>query len=400
MNTHKLSALTLGLAMSVVVTGCAGTPQTPPPVEATTATDSHGERAGATEVAEPPLALVAISHEGEVELTDLISGEATALPNIDEPQAVESDGRYVYVQTPAGVEIIDSGRWTWDHKDHFHYYRADAKKLGLVPGVGELSVGTGMLSTAGSTALFFSSSQEAVLIDNEALADGDIVERFRIGLDTEEAVVAPFGDGAVIASHGEMRVLDSSGEVVETKPGCGAPSGTITTRVGVVIGCSDGAVLTTGSVAAPTLEEIAYPADAAPVESFASRKGRPRVAGLTELNGFWMLDTRARSWTFTETDEAYEQLIAVDDESEHVVALDDKGVLHVRTGTDSAAPAASISLLEELHNGTTITVDDRRAYVNDPGKKVVYEIDFADSARIARTLTVGVTPDFMAEVGR
>jgi hypothetical protein len=97
---------------------------------------------------------------------------------------------------------------------------------------------------------------------------------------------------------------------------------------------------------------------------------------------------------------------AVDDSKGHVVTLDAAGRVHVylaKTGeevgvTEQLLPKtlATSSSLETV----SLTVDTQRAYLNAPAEGVVYEIDFADRARIARTLSPSVQPAFMAEAGR
>jgi hypothetical protein len=88
----------------------------------------------------------------------------------------------------------------------------------------------------------------------------------------------------------------------------------------------------------------------------------------------------------------------VDDTDEHVVALDADGRVLVLSGpertavtTDPLVPAGSVPALQ---------VDAQRAYLADPDDRVVHEVDFADDARVARSIAVPVRPDVMAEVGR
>lgn len=47
-----------------------------------------------------------------------------------------------------------------------------------------------------------------------------------------------------------------------------------------------------------------------------------------------------------------------------------------------------------------IEVDRSRAYLNDPEGKRVYEIDYNDDLRVARTFDLDVRPSLMAETGR
>ncbi len=69
-----------------------------------------------------------------------------------------TDGRYLFADTGDGVEVVDSGVWTWDHVDHFHYYRAEPALLGTVEGDGTATVATTNSSTTGGTGVSFSGS--------------------------------------------------------------------------------------------------------------------------------------------------------------------------------------------------------------------------------------------------
>ena len=93
---------------------------------------------------------------------------------------------------------MDSGAWTWDHVDHFHYYRGAARNIGRVDGEGTATIATGLLSTAGTTGMFFPNSGEAVLLDNPALSGGTITETLRIKTEPHAGLIAPLGEGAVV----------------------------------------------------------------------------------------------------------------------------------------------------------------------------------------------------------
>ncbi|UOQ59500.1 ABC transporter [Leucobacter rhizosphaerae] len=379
----------------------------------------HGAIAGAAEVAEPPLGLVAIDASGAVSTLDLLDGTLAELDAVEPPTRVDTDGRYVFAATDSGVEIVDSGVWTWDHVDHFHYYRAEARTVGTVKGDGAAAISTGLLSTAGSTGLFFPGSGDAVLLDNAALASGDIVETLRLDTGAPNGLVVPLDDGALVATAGAgsradaLRVVSASGEDragVEAVP-CTEPAGSITTRVGAVVGCADGAVLASVDAdGAPILERIAYPADAAaPATTFSARKGRPTVAGIGADAGVWLLDTRAREWTWIPTETALVAAAAVDDETGHVVTVGTDGIVRVLSAGSGEVLAATEPLLAaslaaaadaDPAARVALTVDANRAYVNDPAAGVVYEIDYADGARIARVLEPGTRPDHVVEVGR
>ena len=402
MHRRTLAGIVAGLTLAATGCGNAGPADDP---DADPGRD-HGAVDGAQEVAEPQLHLTTIDADGAVGQLDLIEGGSAELGRIGRPSAVDSDGRYLFATTADGVEIVDSGMWTWDHGDHFHYYRAEPKLLGTVEGDGEATVATGPLSTAGSTGLFFAGSGEAILLDNKALADGEVRELFRVDREPHRGLVAPLGDGALVtvAEDGEVSGLtyhDADGEVVGAQIPCDRASGTITTRVGVVVGCADGAVLATESDGRPRFERVGYPTSAPRAMSFEGRKSRPTVAGLSGTTGIWLLDTRERSWTHLDAGAPLRQVVAADDDEGHVLALDIAGRVRV-FAAESGRQLATTEPLVDLDGaaGVDLVVDQERAYLNVPAEGVVHEIDYADGARIARTLETPTAPVFFSETGR
>lgn len=372
----------------------------------------HGAVEGAAEVGEPQLHLVSIDDRGRAALLDLLTEEEVPLDAVDAPDVVQTDGRYVFSVTDTGVDVVDSGVWTWDHADHFHYYRSEPRAVGRVDGAGPASIATGALSTAGGTGVFFPGSGEAVLLNNAALSKGVVEETLRLEVGEHDGLVAPLGDGAVVSEPdaagraAAVQVVDAEGEEIGSAA-CPDASGTITTRVGLVVGCADGALLVTLDDGEPTLEPIAYPDDAAaPATSFAGRKGRPTVAGLGDDAGVWLLDTRERSWQWIETDAPLVTAAAADDADEHVVVVAEDGTVRVLDGASGRELARTDPLLAsslddpELAAGLSLTVDAQRAYVNAAADGVVHEIDYADGARVARTLTPPTRPVHVAETGR
>ena len=187
---------------------------------------------------------------------------------------------------------------------------------------------------------------------------------------------------------------------------CPDARGTITTRVGAVIGCADGALLATVADGELSLEHIPYPpgTTAAPATAFANREGRPTVAALAGGEGIWLLDTRERSWALLPAPAPLVQVTAVDDEAQHVLALADDGRVLVLDGITGALLAETPPLVaESLSRGDgepLLIADDQRAYLNAPTEQRLYEIDFADAGRIAREFATDTTPAFVVETGR
>lgn len=403
----------LALALSgVLLAGCsAGERAALPAAESAADDDAHGSRADAVELAEPPVALTAIDPSGAVTQLDLLDETVVSLGEVGAPRSMHSDGRYLFVGADAGLDVVDSGRWTWDHVDHFHYYRGEPRLLGTVAGEGAAAVATTTQSTSGSTGVFFAGSGEAVLLDTEALSRGELVERFRIGGTPHPGMVVPVGPFALVtqAEGGvptRVAAYSATGAPTGMVEDCPEAAGTITTRVGAVVGCADGALLASAADGVLTIERIPYPEGAAAprASSFANREGRPVVAALAGADAVWLLDTRARSWTLLPAPAPLAAVTAVDDEADHILALGTDGRMLVLDGAAGGALLAATEPLAaaSVHGGPspTLIADQQRAYLAAPEQSRLYEIDFADGARIARAFETTAPPAFVAETGR
>ncbi|MBT2586379.1 ABC transporter [Arthrobacter sp. ISL-95] len=419
---HRTKPTALVATFVLFLAGC-GSPsvpqapdlgQTPQPEvsESASTADGHGAITGVAEMAEPQLHLVAIDAEGETSMVDLLNGTQSRLGRVESPVDVSTDGRYVFAVGNTGVEIVDSGAWTWDHVDHFHYYRADPRNIGKVDGEGAATIATGMLSTAGTTGMFFPTSGEAVLLENASLSGGTISETLRIKTKPHAGLMAPLGEGAVVTESDDdgnavrLRAIDGKGKELSSTE-CRSAAGAITTRVGLVIGCSDGAVIATTEGTTAVFERVPYPAGAAaPATEFNGRKGRPTVAGLSPDSGAWLLNTRQRTWEWLPTATPVIAAATADDAGHHVVVIGTDGTVQVYDASTrkliaGTKPLVAASLAEPVYaDKIRLTVDAQRAYVNAPAEGLVYEIDYADDARIARTLELPTKPVHVVETGR
>lgn len=405
----RIALFALSGALTVSLTACVTTPATTVPSD-DSADNGHGAVAGAAELAEPQLGLTWIGPEGTVSHLDLLDESTTEIGEIPAVTGVTTDGRYLFAQTDDGIEIVDSGVWTWDHVDHFHYYRAAPALLGSVTGAGPAAIATTNLSTTGGTGISFADSGDAVLLDTEALSKGEIRELFRLEREPHSGLVVPVGSFALVseASAGADSTVagyTSDGEATGLEEPCTDLAGTITTRVGAVIGCRDGALLAHVDGEELQVERIPYPAGttAPAARSFDNREGRPTVAGLAGAEGIWLLDTRERSWTLLPSPVPLVHVTAVDDEAGHLMALARDGRVLVLSGENGTVLAETEPLVaESLAAGTTpaLIADQHRAYVSAPTEHRLYEIDYADGARIARTFETATAPAFVAETGR
>jgi hypothetical protein len=387
---------------------------------AATSTDRpHGYVEGAAELPEAQLHLTGIDRAGTASLFDLLDEQSTPLGSLEATSAVSTDGRFVYASSAeAGtLTILDSGVWTVDHQDHVHYYSAEPRVVGSITEKGEAVVTGG----ASLTGVWFGDAGTALLLDSEALGRGEIVESARLDEVPHVGMVVPFGDGALITAANaggtadgladRVRLVENDGDTVEgSEAECPALRGSITTNVGVVFGCADGALLATsegdGGV---DFERIPYPeavAEADRASGFDNRRGRPVAAAVSGDRGAWLLDTRARQWTFLPTEAPLARVVAASDINDSTVALARDGrvlLLDPATGATLAAtePLAASSLADPgLAAGVTLQLDANRVYLNAPADGVVYELDYGDGLRIARTLTVGSEAVFLAETGR
>ncbi|MDD7944479.1 hypothetical protein PUW79_07540 [Microbacterium sp. NE2HP2] len=407
----SLIALTAGAAL---LAGCqaapsdsAATPDADATARGEALGDGHGAIAGARELAEPALHLTSIGTDGAVHHLDLIDEQSEVLGDIAPADTLDSEGRFLFAGREGEVSIIDSGVWTWNHVDHFHYYEAPSRILGELEGSGTPRTVTSDLGVG----VYFDDGDrggEAVLLDFDALKKGDIVERFRLDLDAPGSLVAPIPGGALIADagSGEIRRVDASGSELDTAP-CVDPAGSIATNVGVVIGCADGAVLAVSDAAGTALESIPYPAGGpSRALSFANREGRPTVAGRTESSAFWLLDTRERSWTAHDAGQPIVRVTAVDDADETVVALAADGSVIVISGATGeqlsrTEPLVAASVADPaLAAGVDLVADQRRTYLNGPAERTLFELDPADGGRVARSFATEHAPALFTETGR
>ncbi|TDW40522.1 hypothetical protein EDF52_1187 [Curtobacterium sp. PhB42] len=389
-----LGALGLTTGLALTATACS-TASTPPADDASATTAPHGWVAGATESQEPQLGLLAVSATGETALHDLLIGETTDLDRVGAAEHSATDGRFLVTSDGDRTTVVDGGSWTVDHGDHTHYYAAEPRVVGTLEGGGPVQVH----SSETMTTIAWPERGEAVVLDRAALGQGELDETARL----DATVLLPLGEHLVAAEGDTVRVLDTDGEQTgSTEPtgstsagqACTDPAGGIVTRAGAVVGCADGAVVVDDAGATSF---VALPDDAERPTAFAARAGRPTVAGTAGDTGFWLLDVRERAWQHVTTERPLRAVVAVDDQDEHVVGVDDAGRVVVVTA--STGKVATTDPLVDGDRAPLLQLDAQRAYVADPTAAVVHEIDFADGARVARTIELPFAPVAFAEVG-
>jgi len=391
-------------ALAVLGLAACASPQA---ADAPAASTPHGYVEGATESTEPQLHLATVDGDGRLALLDLLSESSSDITTLADTTDIGTDGRFVFASSPEGLTIVDSGVWTVDHEDHSHYYRAEPAVVGTVRGSGPATVVGGVSRTA----LWFGDTGTGVVLDTDALGTGSIVELARIDGEPHDGAIVPVGEQLLVTgADGTVRVHDADGEPLQTVADCAGFAGTISTRVGTVFGCADGALLATATDEGTIVfETVAYPAGVTAEQratAFRGRPGRPSVAAVAGTTGAWLLDTRERTWTLLATESPLLLVAAADDRDGNVVALASDGRMVVLDPVSGATVAATGPLLAAsvadpaLLAGVELTVDATRAYINAPAEGLVYEIDYADGARVARTFETAGSPLLLAETGR
>lgn len=379
------AAVAAGLTLGLTACSTEDTAE-PSAADATATARPHGHVEGAREAQEPQARLLAVSADGSTAVHDLIADETTDLDDVEAPDHSTTDGRFLVTSTQDRTTIVDGGAWTVDHGDHTHYYAAEPRVVGTIDGGGPVAVH----SSETMTTITWPERGEGVVLDRAALGQGDIQETARV----DATVLLPLGAQLVAGTADGVRVLDADGDPTGGEAACADPAGGIVTRAGAVVGCADGAVVVDedGGVTA-----VALPADADRPTAFSARAGRPTVAGLAGDRGAWLLDSREGSWRLVETERPLRAVTAVDDEDEHVVGVDDQGRVVVITA--STGTVATTEPLLDPDEQPLLQLDAQRAYVADASGQQVHEIDFADDARVARSIDLPAAPVAFAEVG-
>ncbi|WP_231156141.1 hypothetical protein [Streptomyces sp. CNZ748] len=393
---------------ALLATSCAGDKDNDASPAATSSSATpHGYVEGAQEAAEQQSRLLLNDPEsGDSRVLDLITGKVHKAAQMKGTVRLGTDGRFGYLHASGGTRVIDSGAWTVDHGDHVHYYSAAIRDVGELPGDSRAQV----RSDAAVTAVT-SGGGRTVLYDRSKLEKGRI-ESSRTLPRTYSGAVVPYEEHllAFADEDGTTKfvVLDREGERVATPDvECEEPRGDAVTRRGVILGCAGGALLVRAQGGAFSAEEIPYGRNVPAKERATAFRLRPGSDTLTAPAGddaVWVLDVAERTWTRVETGPVVAANTA--GEGSPLLVLETDGSLHgydIATGKQTARTKPLLTGGKRAGSdgsAPVIEVDRSRAYVNDPDGKMVLEIDYNDSLRIARSFDLDVKPVLMAETGR
>ncbi|MGI5350519.1 hypothetical protein ACQEU8_20420 [Streptomyces sp. CA-250714] len=397
------------LALGLLLAGCAGDGdggEKEGSGKKSSSSKPHGYVAGAEEAAEQQSRLVlGDKKNGTLALLDLIEGKTEPLGRMSKGAELVTDGRFAYVNSGRGSQVFDSGAWMVDHGDHVHYYRAKPREVGTVRGKKTEHV----YSSSWLTAFTFADGT-ARLVDHAALEKGRISSTASLD-DADEGPVVPLAEKALVPVAGPggktvVEVRDRKGKKNTTlDEKCPELRGAAVTRIGVVFGCADGALLVKEKKGKPHAEKIPFdrkvPEGERP-DSFRNRSLGTTLTAPAGDKGVWVLNVAEREWKLVETG----PVAAVNSAGEGtpLLALKKSGTLEAYEISDGKKIAGKkiLSGTASTANASrpVIEVDGSRAYVNDVAAKKVHEIDYNDELRKARSFSVDFTPSGMVETGR
>ncbi|MBG0851357.1 hypothetical protein I2W78_05690 [Streptomyces spinoverrucosus] len=404
-----ISPVSALLALALLTAGCASGGGIESKPGSPSSTTPHGYVEGATEAAEQQSRLLlGDPGTGDTAVLDLISGKVHETERRTGVTALTTDGRFGYFHGANGTHVLDSGAWMVDHGDHVHYYRATIRDVGQLPG----GTGTLVRGDAGVTVVTGADGRAAVY-RRAGLEKGTIGAPVELPGSYAGAVV-PYEEHLIALTRGgegpaRVVVLDRSGKrVASPEAGCEDPRGDAVTRRGLVLGCADGALLVHEDDGAFTAEKIPYGEDVPKDEratAFRHRAGSTTLTAPAGTKAVWVLDVTERAWTRVRTGPVVAANTA--GEGSPLIVLETDGALHGYDIADGKESAVTDRLLQDVPEIPTdaatapvLEIDRSRAYLNDPEGKRVYEIDYNDSLRVARTFDLDIRPSMMAETGR
>ncbi|MFK0117877.1 hypothetical protein [Streptomyces sp. NPDC090994] len=393
---------------ALLATGCGGEQDDDSrPAASSPSATPHGYVEGAQEAAEQQSRLLLNDPaSGNTRVLDLITGKVTETDQVTGAARLATDGRFGYLHASGATHVVDSGSWMVDHGDHVHYYRAAVRYVGELPVGVEARIRSDITVTAVT-----GEDGKAVLYDRSKLEQGEIASS-RTLPGTYDGAVVPYAEHLLgfTGPRGatELVVLDRTGKrVAAPEAACEEPRGDAVTRRGVVLGCADGALLVREENGAFTAEKIAYDEDVPAAEratDFRQRSGSDTLTAPAGDDAVWVLDVTERTWTRVETGPVVAANTA--GEGSPLLVLETDGALHgydIATGKQTARTKSLLTGKQRAgadDGAPVIEVDRSRAYVNDPDGKQVFEIDYNDGLRIARSFDLDIEPVLMAETGR
>lgn len=386
-------------AAAAVVAGCAngGAPPAPPETSSATTGDGVGIEDGAREVQSALTKLVLFDPStGDTSVYDAVDEAETAIGSYGPVDSILGDGRFVYLPTGGGTAVVDGGAWTFDHGDHYHYFASTPTE------VATLDITAESVTASNSVVAVQSDAGAVELFDREKLGQKIVEAPEGLTVPPDTAVAVPYGSRVVtVTSAGRIEVTGKDSGTTELSGACANPSWAMPTRRAVVFGCDTGAVRVTGGDDDLTVTAMPFPPDAPPERpQRMDHRDRADVFAGVSSGTVWVLDSRQRRWTVIPVPDAVAANTAGDGS---VLALRRDGTLSsfdVNERTETARVPLLANGVPDEGPQPVVDLDSDRAYVNNAAAREIYEIDYGDGLRIARTLRTEVAPGLMMETGR
>lgn len=396
-----LRSTAIGAAIATaaaLLSGC-GSPDTSSSTSPAPEATPHGYVEGAAEVSDAQVGL-AYSERGSSELAIFdLAGETTETIDLSvRADSLVEDGRFVYVSDGGrALEVIDTGVWTVDHVDHVHYYRSTASSVGTV------DLDAPMKSIIGDSAhtAIGTADGSITVLDRRALESGQLTVAGKFTSDAAVPFAVPYQDGFLLSrAHGVSSVDLHGNPSGALDAQCREPAGWAILRSGVAIGCEEGVLLIKHKPEGEQSLMIPYSRDVERVREFHYRP-RSNEAAAVAGAGVWNVNASKQTLAYVPVEGmGAAPLVAANSPAngEFVLSLGSDG--HIRaTGLTDSAVIADAPVLPAGTRGP-IRLDSSRAYLADPAASVVYELDYGDGLRTARTFTVDAKPDLLLEIGR
>ena len=392
----RVRRMTLVAASACLAAGCTNGAPTAPPETPSPRDHEAVVIEGAREIAGPLTKLVLVDPvTGDTAVYDAVDEVETRIGSYGPVKSISGDGRFAYLQTTDLTTIVDAGAWTFDHGDHYHYFATEPTRAGT------LDLPVVNVSASNSIVAAQVGTGAVELLDREKLGGQTVQPPAGLAVGNDVTAAVPYGSRIVTATDtGRMQVIGDDGPTTLNGK-CPNPSWSLPTRRAVVFGCGTGAVRVTGGKGDLTVTVMPFPPDA-PAQRPATMDHRNRsdvVAGFA-MGTVWVLDSSQRSWTLIPVVDTVATNTAGDGT---VLVLHRDGTLgafDVKTGTETAREPLFAGGVPEQGPQPVIEIDSDRAYVNNAVNREVYEVDYADGLRIARTLHTEVTPGLMVQAGR
>lgn len=423
-NLHKTRRALIAagaLASLVALAACTSTPTAEPGVTPEAGPSSavpHGFVAGATEADEAQSRLSYLSADsGTITMIDPLTGEEGFTTTVPGATSLAHDGRFIFVRTTATapLSVIDTGVWTRAHGDHNHYYSSAAR---TVESDTSLPSGTA-IGDGNKVAIFDDSTGNTSVLLREALDKGEVHVELSIPGTPHTGLAVPYkGHVLVTSSPGTDQLPTAVSAFAATSasdtPGaneflananCPSLLGHAITSYGVLFGCRDGVLVVSDDGGSLAATKIPYPdvgsgtSSGERIESFDHRPGSSELTALAGTAGLWHIDAAAPKIQFIKSPEPLVTSTTAGNGAP-ALAIGTSGTVYA-FNTETLRVEAQAELLPVMESGQTpsLVVDNNRAYLSHPGTAKIYELDYRDQLRVARTFPTSGTPTQLVETG-